>query len=88
MKGLRDNHLAAWSEGLLALKLSEEAPGRSRGGPKKIFRPQTPFEMHHHGIKFRICLISCCGGRGVRESAFSLAWLAEELIHRNIFTIL
>ena len=45
MKGLKDNHVAAWSEGLLALKLSEEAPGRSCGGPNKIFRPQTPFEM-------------------------------------------
>ena len=37
--------MAAWSEGLLALKLSEEAPGRSCGGPNKIFGPQTPFEM-------------------------------------------
>ena len=31
------------------------------------------------GIKFRrTCLLSCCGGRGVQESAFSLAWLAKE----------
>ena len=41
------------------------------------------------GIKFRrICLLSCCGGRGVRESAFLLAWPAEELIHRNKCIIL
>ena len=45
--GLKDNHVAAWSGALLTLKLSEEAPGRSCGGPNKIFRPQTPFEMHH-----------------------------------------
>ena len=43
--GLKDNHVAAWSGGLLTLKLSDEAPGRSCGGPNKIFRPQTPFEM-------------------------------------------
>ena len=41
------------------------------------------------GIKFRrTCLLSCCGGRGVQESAFSLAWLAEELITWNKFIIL
>ena len=41
------------------------------------------------GIKFRrICLLSCCGGRGVQESAFSLAWLAEEFITWNKFIIL
>ena len=45
--GLKDNHVAAWSGALLTLKLSEEAPGQSCGGPNKIFRPQTPFEMHH-----------------------------------------
>ena len=46
MKGLKDIHGAACSEGLLALKLNEEAPKRSYGGPNKIFRPQIPFEMH------------------------------------------
>ena len=36
------------------------------------------------GTKFRhICRLACCGGRGVQESAFSLAWLAEELIPWN-----
>ena len=29
--GLKDNHVAAWSGGLLTLKLSDEAPGRSCG---------------------------------------------------------
>ena len=43
--GLKDNHVAAWSGGLLTLNLSDEAPGRSCGGPNTIFRPQTPFEM-------------------------------------------
>ena len=40
------------------------------------------------GISFRrICLLSCCGGRGVQENAFSMAWLAEELIPCNKFII-
>ena len=41
------------------------------------------------GLKFRcICLLACCGGRGIQESAFSLVWLAEELISWNKFAIL
>ena len=58
-------------------------------GAQQDFEASNSFRNASPGIKFRrICLISCCGGRGVRESAFSLAWLAEELIHRNTFIIL
>ena len=73
----------------LALKHSEEALGQSCGGALQDFQASNSFRNASPGIKFRrICLISCCGGRGVRESAFLLAWLAEELIHRNKFIIL
>ena len=55
----------------LARKLCEEAQGQSYGGPNKIFRPQTPFEMHHHGLKFlrgkEVCADSCRTDAGMRK---------------------
>ena len=55
-------------------------------------QPQLPTSILHHlnllytspSLKFRrFCMLCFSGGRGVQTSSFSLAWLAEELIHRN-----
>ena len=65
--------------GLYSVNFLADGPANcSSGGQARSFLVLSSFRRASPGIKFRrICLLSCCGGRELQESAFSLAWLAE-----------